>query len=85
MTDAQITVYTTPTCPDCRALKAWLNEKEIAFVEKDLSAPEVMTEAKALSGVRVAPITVVGDRIFYGTFASQKPDMEKALGLERRA
>ena len=34
------------------------------------------------SGVRVAPITIVGDEVFYGTFASQKPRLMKALGLQ---
>ena len=32
-----------------------------------------MEEAKARTGVRVAPITFVGDEFFYGTFASQWP------------
>lgn len=85
MTDVQITVYTTATCPDCRAMKARLDEKDLAFVEKDLSDPEVMTEAKALSGVRVAPITVVGDRISCGTIPSQKSGIAEALGLARAA
>ena len=28
------------------------------------------------------PITIVGDEVFYGTFASQKPRLMKALGLQ---
>ncbi len=34
--EAPIIVYTTPTCPDCRALKAWLHEKRIPFTENNL-------------------------------------------------
>ena len=33
-----------------------------------------MTEAKARTGVRVAPIALVAEKVFYGTFPSQKPD-----------
>lgn len=76
-----ITIYTTPTCPDCRALKAWLTDKGLPFAENDLTDPEVAEQAKARTGVRVAPITIIGEKVFYGTFASQKPNIAKALGL----
>lgn len=77
----QAIIYTTPTCPDCRTLKAWLSSEGIAFEERDLTNPEIMAEAKARTGVRVAPITLVGDQVFYGTFLSQKPGLTLALGL----
>ena len=38
--------------------------------------PAVADEAKARYGVRVAPITVVGDQFFYGTFEQQRPELE---------
>ena len=77
-----VTVYSTPTCPDCRNLKAWLGRIGIAYAERDLTDQGVMDEAKRRFGVRVAPITIVGDEVFYGTFASQKPRLMKALGLQ---
>ncbi len=77
----QVIVYTTPTCPDCRTLKAWLDRAGIAFEERDLTDPKIMAEAKVRSGVRVAPITLVGEKVFYGTFLSQKPGLTEALGL----
>lgn len=77
----QVIIYTTVNCPDCWALKAWLTREEIEFEERDLSAPKIMTEAKARTGVRVAPITLVAEKIFYGTFPSQKPGLTVALGL----
>ncbi|MDF3834154.1 glutaredoxin [Cupriavidus basilensis] len=46
----QVIIYTTPTCPDCRTLKAWLAREGIAFEERDLSDPEIMVEAKARTG-----------------------------------
>ncbi|PWR02365.1 NrdH-redoxin [Meridianimarinicoccus roseus] len=80
-TATHVTLYTTPTCPDCRQLKAWLDRMGIAYQERDLSDPTVMGEAKARYGVRVAPITVIGDWFAYGTFADQKPRIEEALTL----
>jgi len=77
---AWVTVYTTPTCQDCHALKAWLNARGVAFIEKDLTDIDVMTEVREKTGDRVAPITIIGDRVFFGTFASQKPGIAEALG-----
>lgn len=81
----KVIIYTTPTCPDCWALKAWLAREGIAFEERDLSDPKIMAEAKVRTGVRVAPITLVGATIFYGTFPSQKPGLTVPLGLSHRA
>ena len=78
-----VIIYTTPTCPDCRMLKAWLEREGIAFEERDLSDPKIMAKAKARTGVRVAPISLVGEKVFYGTFQSQKPGLTVALGLSR--
>tara|TARA_R110001599_G_scaffold34144_2_gene109557 strand:+ start:116 stop:439 length:324 start_codon:yes stop_codon:yes gene_type:complete len=50
----------------------------IAFEERDLLDPEIMEEAKARTGVRVAPITLVAEKVFYGTFPSQKPGLDVA-------
>ncbi len=77
----EVVIYTTPTCPDCRMLKAWIQREGIAFEERDLTNPKIMAEAKTRTGVRVAPITLVGEKVFYGTFPSQKPGLTIALGL----
>jgi glutaredoxin len=76
-----VVIYTTPTCPDCRTLKQWLQEQGIPFEERDLSNAAAAQEAKARTGVRVAPITFVGEAFFFGTFASQRPRIKAALGL----
>ncbi|PJI87194.1 glutaredoxin family protein [Sphingomonas koreensis] len=76
-----IVIYSTPICPDCHALKAWLASRGLAYIEKDMSDPAIMAEAKARTGVRVAPITLIGDHVIYGTFASQKPQIVEALGF----
>ena len=75
-----VTLYTTPGCPDCHALKTWLGKRGVAYRERDLSDPAVSDEAKSRYGVRVAPISVVGDQFFYGTFGEQHPRLEALLG-----
>lgn len=75
-----VVIYTTPTCPDCQALKRWLGERSIPYEERDLRDAAVADEAKARTGVRVAPITFLGEAFFYGTFLSQRPQIEAALG-----
>ncbi|RYH06372.1 glutaredoxin family protein [Tropicimonas sp. IMCC6043] len=74
-----VIVYSTPTCPDCRTLKAWLRRLGIDFSERDLTELAVMDEAKQRFGVRVAPITEIGDWFTYGTFEDQKPRIEARL------
>lgn len=39
---ARVTVYTTPTCPDCRALKSWFDREGIRFEDRDLTDPDIM-------------------------------------------
>ena len=88
MTDAStphILIYTTPTCPDCHALKRWLAQLGIAYEERDLTDPRIAEEAKARTGVRVAPITIIGTNVSYGTFASQRPTLADLLSLPRGA
>ena len=79
--DKPVVIYTTPTCPDCHALKRWLEASGIPYEERDLTDVTIMEEAKARTGVRVAPITFVGDEFFYGTFASQWPKIAAAFDL----
>lgn len=74
-----LTIYTTPTCPDCHALKAWLDREDIPYDERDLTEQAVMQEARERYGVRVAPITAGEGWFTYGSFAKQKPEIEVAL------
>lgn len=76
----KVLIYTSPGCPDCAALKKWLESRGVSYTELDLSQPGVADEAKTRYGVRVAPITVIGDQYFYGTFAEQQPKIDAAIG-----
>lgn len=72
----RIEIYSTPTSPDCLALKRWLNSKNVPFAEHDLRDLAV-TEAKNRAGVRITPITVIDDKhIFFGIFPDQRPRIE---------
>ncbi len=80
-TAPSVEIYMTPTCPDCHALKTWLTKLDVPFIDHDLTQPEVAEEAKWRTGVRVAPITVIGKDVFYGTFLDQRPRIAARLGL----
>jgi len=75
-----ILLYTSPGCPDCAAVKAYLKQHQVDFEERDISAPGVADEAKRRYGVRIAPITVIDGEVLYGTFADQKARLEALLG-----
>lgn len=76
---APVLLYTSPGCPDCSAVRAYLQRHGVAFEERDISAPGVADEAKARYGVRIAPITVIGDEALYGTFSAQKARLDALL------
>jgi hypothetical protein len=45
-TAPRIQIFTTPTWPDCLALKRWLNAHNLPLVERDPRDPEIAEEAK---------------------------------------
>jgi len=56
-----ITIYSTTTCPYCKMLKKYLDEKKIAYTEKvvdqdDAAKEEMMKESGGFLGV---PFTVI--------------------------
>jgi len=75
-----VLLYTSPGCPDCAAVKRYLEAHGVAFEERDIARPGVAEEAKSRYGVRVAPITVIDGEASYGTFAAQKPRLDAAFG-----
>ena len=75
-----ITLYTSPGCPDCAAVRRWLEQHGVPYVERDVTRPGVADEAKQRTGVRIAPITVLDDATyFYGTFDQQLPELRAHL------
>lgn len=77
---APVTLFTTPGCPDCAAVKRFLEERGVSYRERDMSTdPRAEADMKRLAGVRIAPVTIVGGQAFYGTFAQQLPKLREAL------
>ncbi|MBT4651301.1 NrdH-redoxin [Candidatus Woesearchaeota archaeon] len=62
-----VKVYSTPTCPWCKKLKAWLKENKIAF--KDLNVAEdekARAEMIEKSGQMGVPVTDINGTITVG-------------------
>lgn len=58
---AQVTVYTTPACSQCRMTKRWLDSKGIDYSTVDLSqSPDDLAAVKAL-GYEAAPVVIVSN------------------------
>ena len=75
-----VTVYTVPACASCAAIKRFLHDRDVVFEEKNVREdPGALAELQEISGVRIAPVTVVGEEAFYGTFEDQRPRIEAAL------
>lgn len=84
-TNPWIEIFTTPTCPDCIAIKRWFIDQGIPFVERDLRDPVVAEEAHRRTGVRIAPITILGGNVFFGNCISQISRIEAVLDMRKAA
>jgi len=61
----KLTVYTSKSCPRCKALKKWLRKNKLSFTEKNLDNTEVMASLVMRNiFVLSAPGLEVGDRVF---------------------
>lgn len=61
-----IKMYTTTWCPDCRAAKSFLRERDVPFEEIDIEEEEGAEEIviRANDGKRKVPTFEVGGRYF---------------------
>ena len=79
-----VTIYTTPGCAACAAVKRYLDSKEVRYRELDVATCDRhLADMVRASGVRIAPVTVVGSEAFYGDFGRQRPLLEAALKRAR--
>ncbi|GGI93469.1 glutaredoxin family protein [Deinococcus sp. UR1] len=75
-----VTVYTVPNCSSCEAVKRFLGSRGVPFTEKNVREdPAALAEMQARANVRIAPVVVIGEQAFYGTFDDQRPLLEAAL------
>ncbi len=64
---ANVTVYTTPTCPHCKRVKDFLTEKGIEFEEIDVSSDkEAAMKMVKKSGQMAVPQTEFNGNIIIG-------------------
>ncbi|HBR29715.1 MAG TPA: NrdH-redoxin [Firmicutes bacterium] len=64
---AEVTVYTTSTCPWCVKLKSFLTEEGISFHEVNVAQdPEAARQMVELTGQRSVPVTTIGEQIIIG-------------------
>ena len=75
----KVLVFTTPTCPYCRATKQYLRQRGIRFKEIDVSkdhrAARDMVKRSGQSGV---PVVDINGKIVVGF---DRPKIDRLLGL----
>lgn len=78
-----IKIYSTPTCPYCKLVKEFLKEKDIAFVDIDVSAdPQSANEMVKKSGQMGVPVIDIDGQVIVGW---NKGALEEALGMKQKA
>jgi glutaredoxin len=66
-----VTVYTTAHCPWCKKAKAWLDDHEIAYTERDIEHdPAAAAEMRRLAGGGGVP-TIVVDGVVTRGYSAQ--------------
>ena len=79
---AEITMYTTPFCPDCRRAKSFLKQRGIEFrevnIESDQSAEGIVVEANR--GKRKVPTFEMGGR-YFACSPFNAADLAERLGV----
>lgn len=73
-----IIIYSTPTCPYCKAAKAYFKEQNVQFTEKDVSSDSAAQEemTKKSGGFMGVPVIDINGTIVKGF---DKPKIEAAL------
>ncbi|MGA1791208.1 MAG: glutaredoxin family protein [bacterium] len=75
----KVKVYSTATCPYCRMLKDFLNEKQVLFENVDVGQDrEAVKEMREKSGQMGVPVVDIEGKIIVGF---EKDAIIKELGL----
>lgn len=76
---AQVTIYSTPSCPYCKMAKQYLDEKGVEYTNVDVSADQdAAAKMVELSGQMGVPVIDVDGKIIVGF---NKDELNAALGL----
>lgn len=75
----KVTIYSTPTCHFCHMAKDFFKEKNVEFVDFDVSGDqEKRKEMITKSGQMGVPVIVIGDQLIVGF---NKPKIVELLGI----
>jgi len=61
-----VIVYSTPLCTPCERLKAYLKDRGVEFIAKDLMMDEDAAEFIDEKNIRTSPVLRVGDELLHG-------------------
>ena len=79
---SDVVVYSTPQCPVCKMLKAYLQERDVEFGEMNMATAEGLTELRCGGVYTVtAPVLCVDD-IFYEKDRFYDEDKGMLVNLE---
>ncbi len=80
--EKSVKVYSTPTCPDCKMAKSYLDENKVKYtyfdVSTDRAAADEMIQKSGQMGV---PVLDIGGTIVIGF---DKEAIAGALGLKKK-
>jgi len=71
-----VVLYGTDTCPYCIHARAFLRGRNIAFIDRDVSASDENRREFAQLGRKAVPVILVGERLLTGF---NPDDLESAL------
>ncbi|MFH1311859.1 MAG: 16S rRNA (cytidine(1402)-2'-O)-methyltransferase [Candidatus Eisenbacteria bacterium] len=78
--EVSVIVYSTPTCPYCKMVKSYLDEKGVSFQDADVSSdPAKRDEMFKISGQRGVPVINIDGQIVVGF---DKERLGELLGKE---
>lgn len=62
----RVEIFTTPSCPFCKALRVYLDARDIAYVEHNVNATQETRAAFYASGAQGVPVVMIGERVIQG-------------------
>lgn len=62
----RVEIFTTPSCPFCKALRVYLEARGIAYIEHNVNATEETRAAFYASGAQGVPVVMIGERVIEG-------------------
>jgi len=77
----EVIVYTTPLCPPCERLKAYLRSRGVEFRVADLLMEPEAAQELELRNIRTSPVLRVDGEILAGTELKTE-NIDALLGLD---